>query len=281
MPVDIGNQVITVKFFDPVDSDVANRIGIGVRKVGIYSGGYLTKVDDVTATLSIFDCEVGDGTYQIRGTTGVSVNVTVSSAAPYVIIRWTYTGSASDDYMEFLALSSIAILPTDVIVGKCNFSGATLTGFDYTERTNPNIFDLFLKVEPTAPASMYLRVRAGRVTYSVSTYHVIDQLSPLFSAPGSNSRIDLVQINTSGAVIITQGTPAGSPVAPNYGGLVTIAEVTLASGQTTITQSSIRDVRSFIGSGVTIPSLVGNANKFLRVNSGETATEWAYPTYAP
>lgn len=281
MPVDIGNQVITVKFFDPVDSDVANRIALGVRKVGIYSGGYLTKVDDVTVTLSTFDCEIGDGTYQIRGLTGVGVNVTVSSAVPYVVIRWVYTGSASDDYMSFVAVSSIGILATDVVVGKCNFSGSILTGFDYTERTNPNIFDLFLKAEPTDPASMYLRVRAGRVTYGVSTFQVVDQLSPLFSAPGSNSRIDLIQVNTSGAIIVTQGTPGASPVAPNYGALVTIAEITLTSGQTTIAVSNIKDVRSFIGSGVTIPSLIGNANKFLRVNSGETATEWAYPTYAP
>jgi len=279
MPVDIGNQVITVKFFDPVDSDVANRIGIGVRKVGIYSGGYLTKVDDVTATLSTFDCEIGDGTYQIRGLTGVSVNVTVSPAIPYVVIRWVYTGSAADDYMEFLGVSSV--LPTDIVVAKCNFSGSILNGFDYTLRTNPNVFDLFLKVESTVPAGLYVRVRAGKVTYGNYTSDIVDQLSPLFSVPGVNSRIDLVQINAAGAVIITQGTPAGSPVAPDYGGLVTLAEVTLTTGQASITTANIRDVRSYIGGGSSLPSIIGNANKFLRVNSAGTATEWAYPTYAP
>ena len=137
MPSDIGSQQITVKFFDPVDSYVANAIGIGVRKIGIYSGGYLTKVNDTTANLSIFDCEVSDGTYQIRGKTGASVNVTVGPATPYVIIRWIYTGSSANDYMAMLGVSVGSINLTDVVVGRCNFAGSTMTGFDYTLRTNP------------------------------------------------------------------------------------------------------------------------------------------------
>ena len=91
MPADIGSQTITVKFFDPVDSDVANRIGIGVRKKGIYSGGYITKINNTTVSVSAFDCEIGDGTYQVRGATAIAVNVTVSAATPYVVIRWAYS----------------------------------------------------------------------------------------------------------------------------------------------------------------------------------------------
>jgi len=148
MASNLGGQVPTVKYFDPVDSAVANRIAIGVRKSGIYSGGYLTRVNDTTVTVSIFDIEIQDsvGTgNQIRCYTTSSVNVTVSSATPYIVLRWTYTGSASVDYVDFKVLALGSILSTDIIVGLCQFSGSVLTGFDYTSRTNPNVFDLFCK----------------------------------------------------------------------------------------------------------------------------------------
>lgn len=246
MPANIGSQQITVKFFDPVDSAVANRIGVGVRKLGIYSGGYLTKISDTSVSLSVFDCEIGDATYQIRATTGAAVTITVGPSTPLVVLRWTYTGSAAVDYVDFVAVAVGAQLATDVVIGLCSFTGITLTGFDYTLRTNPNTMDLFLKVEPTVPASMYLRVRSGRANYGSANLDIVDQLSPLFTAPGSNSRIDLVQINSLGGIIVTQGVAAASPVPPNYGGLVTLAEVTIVNGQTTITSASIKDVRAFV-----------------------------------
>lgn len=245
MPSNIGSQTICLKFFDALNSAVLNNIAKDVRKVGIYSGGYLTKVSDVSVTLSALTCEISDGTYQVRGATASTVTVTVATGTPYVVLRWTYTGSASADYMDFLAVAVGSILSTDVVVGKCSFSGATLTGFDYASRTNPNVMDLFLKTEPRATPDMYVMVRAGRANYSGVNYDIATQVSPLFTAPVSNSRIDLLQINTSGALIVTQGTAAASPTVPSYGGLITLAEVTLTSGQTTITSSSIKDVRSF------------------------------------
>jgi len=250
MPANIGNQIVTVKFFDPVDSFIVNRLAKETRPLGIYTGGYLTRVSDVSVSLSALACEIGDGTYQVRIQTQDAVAITVSSALPYVVLRWIYTGSASDDYMAFYAVALGSILSTDVVVGKCTFAGSTLTGFDYALRTNPKTLDLFLKAEITSPASMRLMIRAGRVNYGTSSYSIPVQQSPLFVAPGSLSRIDLVQINTSGNVIVTQGTIAASPVAPSYGGLVTIAQVLLSVGQTSIIASSVTDVRSFVATGV-------------------------------
>jgi hypothetical protein len=215
--------------------------------------GYLTRVSDVSVTLSLFDCEIGDGTYQIRGTTGSVVTIAVAPATPLVVLRWTYTGNAAVDYIDFKAVAVGAQLVTDVVVGLCVYAGSVLTGFDYLLRTNPNILDLFLKVEPTVPASMNLRVRAGRSNYGSGNLEIVDQLTPLFAAPGSNSRIDLVQINPSGAVVVTQGAVSASPVPPDYNGWATLAEVTLNFGQLTITSASIKDVRAVVGSIVVVP----------------------------
>jgi hypothetical protein len=278
MPANIGSQTVTVKFFDPVDSMIVNRIAEDIRKVGIYSGGYLSKVTDTSVSLTVLTCEISDDIYQVRGKTGVAVTIGVTSAAPYVVLRWIYTGSDTVDYIDFLALSLPNILATDVVVGKCTFSGSTLTGFDYTYRTNPLIMDLFLKIEPTDPASLRCWVRSGRIGFGSSNFDIVMQQTPLFSAPGSLSRIDIVQINSIGAVVVTQGSIAASPVAPDYAGLTTLAEVTLTMGQTTIVAANIKDVRSFVNTSQ-LPSQAGQSGKVLTSNG--VSAVWDYGTYAP
>jgi len=82
----------------------------------------------------------------------------------------------------------------------------------------------------------------------------------LFTLPSSNSKVYLVYVDTSnGAICIdSSGTEAVSPVAPDYKGKLVLAEVTLASTDTDITASKIKDVRPFLTSerrgvdGVTI-----------------------------
>jgi len=250
MPIDTGNQTVHIKYFDPLINTAGNFIALDVRKPGIYSGGYLTRVSDISVSLSTLACEIADSGVtgnQVRITTGAAVSITVAVATPLVVLRWTYTGSATADYMDFVAVADGNQLPTDVVVGLCTFSGSTLTGFDYTDRTNPNVMDLFLKVEPTSPASMYLRVRSGRVNYGSANYDIVDQSTSVFSAPGSGSRIDLVQVSTSGVVTLTTGVASATPSAPSYGNLVTLAEITIASGATTLTASNIKDVRNYVG----------------------------------
>ena len=243
MPDNIGNQTITIKYHDPVESPIGNRIGLGVRKVGIYTGGYLTKVNDTTVTLSTFSCEISDGTYQIYGTTGSTVNITVAVATPYVCLRWIYTGSETADYIDFIVTNTPA--SNDIIVGKCIFAGSTLTGFDYSKRTNPLIMDLFLKVEPTSPTSMKVRIRAGKINYGTANYDIIDQESSAFSAPGTGSRIDVVYVDTDGTIKVFTGVAGGSPSAPDYNNKIVLAEITIASTDTEITASMIKDVRAF------------------------------------
>jgi len=242
MPADSGTQTVTIKYFDPMDDTIMNAIALDVRRKGIYTGGYLTRINNLSVSLSALSCEIGDGTWQVRVATAAAVIISVTSTNTTIVLRWNYTGSASADYMEILGVAPGSVLTNDLVVGVCLFSGGTLTGFSYTTRTNPPIMALFLKVEPTVPASMYVRVRAGKINYGAVNYDIPDQLSPLVTAPVAGTRIDALQINESGAVILTAGTTS----APDYGGLVTIAEITTSVGQTTITASSIKDVRNFV-----------------------------------
>ena len=93
MPSNIGQQIVTIKYKDPVDNEIGNRVGLGVRKLGIYKGGLLTKVDNTTVSLSPLDCEIKsqENEHQIRIQTQSSVNITVSSTDRFVVLRWDYT----------------------------------------------------------------------------------------------------------------------------------------------------------------------------------------------
>ena len=289
MPSNIGSQTVTVKFFDPVNSaTIVDKIALDIRKPGIYSGGYLTKLNNVTCQLSPLTCEIGDGTYQVRVQTSAAIStVPISSGAPYVVLRWTYTGSADADYMDFTNVALGGILSTDIVVGKGTFIGASLqTTFDYTLRTNPTVQDLFLKVEPTVSASMNVRIRGGRINYGVANYNIADQLSTTFTAPVTNPRIDVIYADDDGTIKVYTGTENVSPTAPVFNNKIVLAQIALTVGQTTITSSSITDLRAFASSGVDssdfFPTIsgIGDAYKFLRVNAAGTGTEWSYLTYA-
>lgn len=72
--------------------------------------------------------------------------------------------------------------------------------------------------------------------------------SPAFSVVTANSRIDLLCIDDTGALTITQGVQAASPVPPLYpAGKTVIAEVTITETATVlITAADIKDVRPFL-----------------------------------
>jgi hypothetical protein len=75
--------------------------------------------------------------------------------------------------------------------------------------------------------------------------------SGTFSAVTADSRIDLLTIDSSGALGITPGTQAGSPTAPTYPtDKLVIAEVTVTeTGTSVISNSDIKDVRPFLNLG--------------------------------
>lgn len=246
-----GNQIEQIKFNAAADSVSFTRLLQDVILRGIYKGGYLTKVDNVTVNLSALTCIIGDDFYQVNVRTTTLVTLTVGSSTPYVVLRWVYSGVIGT-YMDVLAVASGSVQGNDLIVGKCVFSGSTLTGFDYSDatwrRSTPQMAHVMLRVEATDPATMTVRIRAGRTNYGTANLEVAEQVSSAFVAPASgNYRIDVVYVDTDGVVKVYTGTPTtGTPVAPIYNNKKVLAQIYLTSATTFLTAANITDVRSFI-----------------------------------
>jgi len=245
MPTNIGNQTVSVFFHSVANSGTWNKRQLNVRQVGIYTGGWLTVVNATTARISALVCEITDGTYQVRISTGDTVNITVNSSTPYLVLRWAYGGTTAD-YMELMAVASPNA--NDLILGRCTFAGGgALNGFDYSERSNPSTHDQYLKVEPTGDNELRVRIRGGYYQTSAASVQVPDQKSDAVTPPLANSQVYLVYVDTDGTVRIdSTGTPGVNPVAPDYAGKLVLAEITLAAGATTITTDDIKDVRPFV-----------------------------------
>jgi hypothetical protein len=254
-----GTQAIAVSYFMNALSGTQNKTTHQIVSRGIYNGGYLTRESDSEVTLSPFTVSIGDSLYQISVTSSANATLnsgtldggTISASTPYLVMRWSYA-AVINNYVGIYAVANLAaVLANDIVIGKCVFGGTTLSPiFDYTDRTNPLVAYKLLKVEALETPSMTVRIKGGMVQTGSSYANVKDQLIS-FTAPASpNSRIDLVCIDSAGAVIIVPGTPAPSPTAPSYAGKLVVAEITIANGTTTITNSLIKDVRSFLSSNV-------------------------------
>ena len=270
MSVALNNQIVSISYFDSVVNKKINSIAQSVRKVGIYSGGHLYSVplSTTTAYLSDLVCEIldsGSTTFeQVNVATGIFAGLGVSTTTvtgisatnSLIILQWTYTGAVGATLQALaIAPANLSSYPNALVVGNSSVSGSTLA-FDYTSRSNPNIHDLFLRVEPTESLdsnTMAVRVRGGICNYGTQSFQILDQLTSTLTAPGSGSQIVAVQINTSGVVVLTYGAINLNPVPPPYSGLITLAEITITSGQSTITQANIKDVRGYIAAGSNLP----------------------------
>lgn len=250
-----GAQQITYQYFMEAKSDLFGRRNLNILPVGIYSGGYLTRVSDTEVSMSTLVAEIKDATNQISVRTTVAASLssatldsgTISSGTPYLVLRWSYAASTAN-YVEVHALATLASRnQNDIVIGKCVFDGSTLTSFDYSDRTFPRMEEQNLKVEATPDTEMYVRLRAGIFNTGNAAVKIGDQKVGPFTVPtAGNSRIDLVYINFAGTVSIQQGTPSPSPSAPVYTGKLVLAEVKVVNGDTNITWDRITDVRSFL-----------------------------------
>jgi len=238
MPTNLGSQIVTIKYYDPVDSYLVNIRHEATRPVGIYKGGHATITNAATGAVSLSPlvCEISDGTYQVRVETSVAVSkVLVESSAEYLILRWNYTGATSD-YMEILATNSFD--SNDLIIGKGIWTAGSLTSIVYTERTVPDQHRYFLKIEPTETPGTSVRVRPGRVHSGSGFLSIVDQLINLGAYSVGN--VVYIYINDTGGV-------THSATAATYAGMALLAKVTIPADGI-LDEDQIEDARCFIDS---------------------------------
>jgi len=253
---DLTSQTVTLLFLTPADSRRVNLRHQDVRQVGVYKGGYLTNPGDgANVTLSPLVAEISDGTYQVRVETTVDTTGIQPNSGQCIVLRWTYTGSATVDLVE--VVTTATPLANDVVIAAT--SGTGPIAFDYGDtdypRTQPNTLDLHLKVEPpdvNGTNQLKPRIRAGTIQTLSGYVDIADQTGPAVTVPGvaEKSQVTLIYVTASGGISTVLGIAAdtGSELPPNYTGKNVLAEITVPYGTTAITAAMIKDVRQFINS---------------------------------
>lgn len=103
----------------------------------------------------------------------------------------------------------------------------------------------FLKANPNSPADMSVEVAAGVGFVEDKLFRLssAQQVGP-FTAPGSSTRVDLIEANDDGTLSVKTGTEGAG--APSWtSGVLKIAQITLETSTTEITVSEITDSREF------------------------------------
>lgn len=144
-----------------------------------------------------------------------------------------------------------AVTPVGTYIDPDNTSqtGSTYkTSIDGAIRAGKRVTDRFAPRAVTSP-NMTVVVDPGWLWNGTTQTltETTSQTSGTITAPVSNPRIDrIVGDNTTGAISIVTGTPAGSPVAPAVpSGKFPIAQIALTTGTTSITDAIISDERAF------------------------------------
>ena len=259
---DYGAQRLSFDYRSDARASVFNKIFYNLLPYGIYSGGSLIRLNNVSITVEPMTVIIPSNNHDsvaVKSDTAESQVINFSSSLagscditkPYIILRFGWTDE-EDNFMEILASSYESILDTDIILGKVNF---TLNGtsyivavhdtFDLSKRQIATLANLerlktLLKVSSTEPPSNKVAVSGGTLLTSKGKYSVAGGQFPengitIPEAP----RIDIIGFNTNGELVYIEGTAAAEPVAPTYGNLKVLAEINLKANQTVINGSDI------------------------------------------
>jgi hypothetical protein len=109
----------------------------------------------------------------------------------------------------------------------------------------------YLEVSTADPPNMTVVVAPGKVIIDDVYYAYAGGTTPTFTAPSSNPRIDLIALDSAGALVVRAGTEASSPTRPSAKGLLPIAFVSLAVSQTKIVDANLVDARPFLRANTT------------------------------
>jgi len=255
-----GSQTIQFKYYDPLNSDHFDQHLQDILPVGVYDGGQIEKITDVSVDIHPLSCIISDGTQMVKSTTSVAYTLAVAAGTPWIVASWDYQ-SLTAWYVDIKAVAEADIGANDLVLGYCNYTMAVLNYIEYFIKPIdssdepvgisrfPKSMKQLLRPLPLYTAAMKVFVQGGWINYGSANVDVDGQESALMAAPVAHPRLDLVYIDNAGAVQIETGAEAAVPEPPSHMNKIAIAEIYLTVGQTTILAADIHDVRPWINLG--------------------------------
>lgn len=286
--VDIGNQIITYDYKQEAIAEDFNRLNHNLLPRGIYSGGTLSKVSDVSINIAPLTCSYTDSTNNVtvRIETTTTANISISAAKPYVVLKYTWLNTEIN-YAEFLTKDKTEIVTDDLILGKGDFNGSTLEDFDYSRKSwsvgyyeDYSNRDFPFKVIATDPYSVNVTVMPGKMFFDSAIVEIAtDTTSPDFILPvGVLGRRDIIAINKSSVLVILQGDEsAGLPLPTVSASYVPLAIINFPANATEVHGSYIEHIYPSTYKGPTDTSSGGGGSG---INVGYNFTNGQFETDA-
>lgn len=258
-----GTQIKTVDLNADAADYTFNIRNVGLVPTGIYSGGILKIISGNSFKITPLIAEMLDSNanYQIKLKTLSDITLTASSTTPYVILNWTYSQTLGNNFVDVVLSGDTASYPYGIIVGKCIFSGPSLTGFVYYEqsgnvytwqRSVPDDPRYKLKIEfDTDSATRNIWIFPGRVPNinggNIQGFLDIPfQVMNIPTAGGVTAHVLYVNRSVAvGFVSVTRTTFSGSYSLSDTNSAV-IAELIGVPASGGIPTTCLKDVRSYV-----------------------------------
>lgn len=178
-------------------------------------------------------------------TSVVSLSDTTSGFTQDGTLRWATSSMADwskDDLNTILSLSTLEDADrywVRISTGNNNAYGLKAAHLDWGTKRE-------LKVEASNPAAMTVDIYPGVAIVANKVVSLDAKATRAIAAPASDSRITIVQLSDEAVVSIKNGTSAAAPAPPRADAdNIKLADVLVAAGASTITNSDITDHRRF------------------------------------
>lgn len=237
--VDNGKQELTFDYFNDAKAINFNQINYGLQTPGVYSGGTLILISNTEVEVEPLICFVQDSEKGIGVNLKTNENAVVSiqGSTPFIILRFDWLNLESN-YADIIAVSSTDLRNDDLILGRAIFTGSVLEGFEYTLKSEPVIVGIEEKPLLVTPNLLYddkVQVNAGMVIFNGTPVEYAGGQSPAFTFPVTDGRKDIVCLDSTGAIVIIQGTDSATPTAPALSsGQEFLALITFPAGATVV-----------------------------------------------
>jgi hypothetical protein len=271
-----GGQTLS---FDYHEAALGKRFNDTLYKLisrGIHSGGILTRINDTSVSLSQMVIFFEDTTNEVGikiTTSGLATITDASPTKPFIIGRFSWT-DMEDNYISFLSSAYADINSTDLVFGKCLYTGSIMSStFDYCRKTwsksyyegNQNYYpDLYVVANEPYDDKVNI-IKGGNLIVNGQYYSIADNTqSPVFTFPVTSGRIDLLMINESGNLEILKSTDTSTPSKPIARiGVYPLAYITFPAGATNVKGNYIQYINpnDYKGTNVTgVLNLINNTN---------------------